>query len=167
MKRKTSPALYLTRGAIIAALYVVLTYISALFGLSSGVVQLRISEALCILPIFFAEAVPGLYVGCIVANLIAAANPWDILFGSLATLIGAVGCRLLRKLPDNLTWLATIPTVIANAAIVPPVLIFAYGATDAYWYILFTVATGEVVSAGVFGYILYLGLKKSRLDRKT
>ena len=161
MKRKNTPALYLTRGAIIAALYVVLTYISAMLGLSSGVIQLRISEALCILPIFFPEAVPGLYVGCIIANLLTAANPWDILFGSFATLIGAFGAWLLRKLKPSLMWIATLPTVVANALIVPPVLIFAYGAEDAYWFILLTVSAGEILSAGVLGYILYLGLKKS------
>ena len=70
MKRKTSPALYLTRGAIIAALYVVLTYLSALFGLSSGVVQLRISEALCILPMFFANPTNGVFAAEPLSNLI-------------------------------------------------------------------------------------------------
>jgi uncharacterized membrane protein len=164
MRKRNSSALYLTRGAIIAALYVVLTYISAIFGLSSGVIQFRISEALCILPIFFPEAVPGLYVGCVIANLIAAANPWDILFGSLATLIGAFGARLLRRLPDKLMWIATLPTVVANAIIVPPILIFAYGAPDAYWFILLTVTVGELISAGVLGYILYLGLVKSKIN---
>ena len=164
MKKKNSAALYLTRGAIVAALYVVLTYISSLLGLSSGVIQLRISEALCILPVFFAEAVPGLYAGCIIANLLTGANPWDILFGSLATLIGALGSRLLRRLPKKLAWISTLPTVVANALIVPPILIFAYGAPDAYWFILLTVTAGELLSAGVLGYLLYLGLKKSKFD---
>lgn len=164
MKKRKNSALFLTRGAIIAALYVVLTYISSLLGLSSGVIQLRISEALCILPMFFPEAVPGLYIGCIIANLIAVSSPWDVLFGSLATLIGAIGARLLRKLPNCLAWLATLPTVVANALIVPPILIFAYGVTDAYWFILLTVSIGEILSAGVFGYILYLGLKKSKIN---
>ena len=167
MKRKTSPALYLTRGAIIAALYVVLTYIASLLGLSSGVIQLRISEALCILPIFLPEAVPGLYAGCLIANLVTAANPFDIIFGSLATLLGAIGARMMRKLPTKLMWLATLPTVIANAVIVPPILIFAYGVPDGYPFILMTVTIGEVLSAGVLGYLLYLGLKKSKFDLKV
>ena len=167
MKKKTSPALYLTRGAIIAALYVVLTYIASLLGLSSGVIQLRISEALCILPIFLPEAVPGLYAGCLIANLVTAANPFDIIFGSLATLLGAIGARMMRKLPTKLMWLATLPTVIANAVIVPPILIFAYGVPDGYPFILMTVTIGEILSAGVLGYLLYLGLKKSKFDLKV
>ena len=114
------------------------------------------------MPIFFPEAIPGLYVGCIIANLITAASPWDILFGSLATLIGAFGAWLLRKLKPSLTWIATLPTVIANALIVPPILIFAYGVTDAYWFILLTVSIGEILSAGVLGYVLYLGLRKNK-----
>ena len=166
MKKKSSPALYLTRGAIIAALYVILTYLSSLLGLSSGIIQLRISEALCVLPIFFAEAVPGLYAGCIIANLITMANPWDVLFGSLATLIGALGARLLRRLPTKLIWVATVPTVAANALIVPPILIFAYGATDAYPFIVLTVTVGEIISAVILGYLLYIALKKSKLDLK-
>ncbi len=166
MRRRKNSALYLTRGAIIAALYVVLTYLSALFGLSSGVIQFRISEALCVLPMFFPEAVPGLYVGCIIANLIAVSNPWDIVFGSLATLLGALGARLLRKLPKKLGWIATIPTILANILIVPPILIFAYGATDAYWFIVLTVFIGEFVCAGIVGYFLYLALKKSGLYGK-
>lgn len=166
MKRNKSQALYLTRGAIVAALYVVLTYLATLAGLSSGVIQFRISEALCILPIFFAEAVPGLYVGCVISNIIAGANPFDIIFGSLATLLGAIGARLLRRLPDKLMWIATLPTIIANALIVPPVLIFAYGATDAYLFIVATVALGEIVCAGILGYLLYFGLKKAKIDRK-
>ena len=166
MKNGKNSALYLTRGAIVCALYVVLTYVSALFGLSSGVIQLRISEALCVLPIFFAEAIPGLYAGCIIANLITAASPFDILFGSLATLLGAIGARLLRKLSPKLIWLSTLPTVVANAVIIPPVLIFAYGVTDGYWFILLTVTIGEILSAGVLGYLLLLGLKKSKFDLK-
>ena len=163
MRKRKSSALYLTRGAIVAALYVVLTYISAIFGLSSGVIQFRISEALCILPVFFAEAVPGLYIGCIISNIIAGANPFDIIFGSLATLIGAIGARLLRRLPEKLSWLISIPTVLANVLIVPPVLIFAYGATDAYPFIVLTVFIGEFVCATVMGYFLLLALKKMRL----
>ena len=94
-------ALYTARGALIGALYVVLTLVSALFGLSSGVIQFRISEALCVLPIFMPEAIPGLFIGCIVSNLIAGGVFWDIVFGSIATLIGAILARLLRKLPEK------------------------------------------------------------------
>ena len=78
----------ITRGAAVAALYTALTLVSAVFGLSSGVIQLRLSESLCLLPLVMPEAVLGLYVGCIISNLITGCAFWDIIFGSLATLIG-------------------------------------------------------------------------------
>ncbi len=150
--------LSLTRGGMIAALYVVLTLITSLFGLSSGVIQCRLSEALAILPVFLPEAVPGLAIGCLFANLVTGAPIFDILFGSLATLIGAVGARLLRRLP----YLAPLPTVLANALIIPPVLVFAYGVKDTYWFCTVTVAAGEFLSAYGLGILLYLALKKHK-----
>ena len=156
--------LYLTRGAMIAACYVVLTYVANLFGLANGAIQFRISEALCILPIFLPEAVPGLFIGCLISNLITAGNPFDIVFGALATLIGAYGAWLLRKMPTKLLWLATIPTVLANMLIVPPILIFAYGVNDAYLWLVLTVGIGEVVCAAIGGSILGYSLKKSKID---
>lgn len=164
MKRNTK-TLALCRGAIVAALYVALTYVSFVFGLSSGVIQLRLSEALCILPIFMPEAAIGLWVGCILANLLTSAAIWDIIFGSLATLIGAVGAYLLRKCPEKLKFATTLPTIIANAIIVPLVLIYAYGANDGYFFILTTVSLGEILSAGVLGTVLYYGMKKSNIER--
>lgn len=166
MNKKTrNGILYLTRGAMIAACYVVLTYIANLFGLANGAIQFRISEALCILPIFLPEAVPGLFIGCLISNLITAGNPFDIVFGALATLIGAYGAWLLRKLPNKLLWLATIPTVLANMLIVPPVLIFAYGVKDAYLWLVLTVGIGEIVCATVGGTVLGYALKKARIDK--
>lgn len=150
---------------MIAALYVALTYFSSLFGLANGAIQFRISEALCILPIFLPEAVPGLFVGCLISNLITSANVFDIIFGSLATLIGAVGARLLRKLPARLLWTATLPTVLSNMLIVPPVLIFAYGVTDAYLWLVLTVGIGEIVCAGVGGTVLGYSLKKTKITK--
>lgn len=98
MNKKNSILLLdLTQGAMIAALYVVLTFIANLAGLASGVIQVRLSEALTILPVFTAAAVPGLAVGCVLANLLTGCAIWDVVFGSLATLIGAVGTRLLHK----------------------------------------------------------------------
>lgn len=158
MKNKST--LYLTRGALVAALYVALTYASALFGLSSGAIQFRLSEMLCILPVFMPEAVVGLTVGCFIANLITDAVIWDMIFGTVATLIGAVGARLLRKLPQKLIWIATIPTVLANALIVPFVLIYAYEVPGIYPYFAATVAIGEIVCALMLGTALYHSLKK-------
>ncbi len=160
MKRK-SYALSITRGAVIGALYVALTYLSSLFGLSSGVIQLRLSEALTILPVLMPEAVPGLFVGCIISNLIVpGVHPLDIVFGSLATLIGAVGALLLRRLPPRLMWCAALPTILSNAIIIPFVLLFAYGAPGSYFYFMLTVGIGEIITAGIFASILYYSLRK-------
>lgn len=163
-KKKKKGVLYLTRGAMIAACYVVLTYVANLFGLANGAIQFRISEALCILPVFLPEAVPGLFIGCLISNLITAGNPFDVVFGALATLIGAYGAWLLRKLPNKLLWLATLPTVLANMLIVPPVLIFAYGVEDAYLWLVLTVGIGEIVCAAIGGTVLGYALKKSKLE---
>ena len=154
MKRKNA-VLYTTRGAMIAALYVAITWLCTLMGLSSGVIQFRISEAMCILPIFLPEAVPGLFIGCMLANLMGSGIIWDVVFGGLATLIGAIGARMMRRLPKRLIWCATLPTVIANMLIIPLVLIFAYGATESFPFIAMTVGIGEAVCAGMGGTGLY------------
>ncbi|MBO7292301.1 MAG: QueT transporter family protein [Clostridia bacterium] len=155
MNRKNH-AKVLARGGLIAALYVVLTLISAVFGLSSGVIQLRLSEALTILPYFLPEAVPALAIGCVLANFVTAAPIWDVIFGSLATLLGAIGARLLRRY----RFLVPLPTVLANGLIIPLVLIFAYGVPDGYLFLLATVTAGEVLSAYVLGLILLVTLEK-------
>lgn len=165
MKRTKEFTLYTTRGALIAALYVVMTMLASALGLSSGVIQLRFSEALCILPVFFPEAIPGLFVGCFIANLLSGCVIWDIVFGSIATLIGAIGARLLRDAPEKHKWICTLPTVVANMLIVPPVLILAYGATDSYPFLVLTVGIGEIICAGVAGTALYYLLKKTKIHR--
>lgn len=143
---------------VIAALYVVLTLVSSAFGLSSGVIQIRISEALCILPCFTPAAIPGLFIGCLLSNIITGAVVWDVVFGSIATLIGALGTYLLRK---N-RWLAIISPIAANAVIVPLVLVYAYHVETAYILIVLTVLAGEVISAGVLGELLYTALGKHK-----
>ena len=142
-------------GGVIAALYVVLTVVANALGLASGAVQVRFSEALTIMPVFTASAVPGLTVGCVLANLITGCAPWDVVFGSLATLLGAVGTRLLRKKP----LLAWIPPVVSNMLIVPIVLQQVYGVPDVWWYLVLTVGAGEVISCGILGLLLYRSLK--------
>ena len=145
---------------MIAAIYVALTMLSALMGLSSGAIQLRLSEAMCLLPLILPEAIVGLTLGCALANFITGCAVWDIVFGSVATLIGAVGAYLLKRLPEKYEFVATIPTVLANAIIVPFVLKWAYGIEDGYWFLFITVGIGEVLSAGVLGTFLYKNLKK-------
>lgn len=153
---------YLCQCAVIAAIYVVLTWFSQIFGLASGAIQVRLSEMLCILPVFMPAAVPGLAIGCLLANLLSGCVVVDVFFGALATLIGALGTRLLRKH----TILAFLPPILANAFIVPWVLKFAYGLGDAYWFLALTVGIGEVISVGIFGGILYKALC-NRLSEKS
>ena len=153
----------LTQGAMIAALYVVLTFIANLAGLASGVIQVRLSEALTILPVFTAAAVPGLAVGCVLANLLTGCAIWDVVFGSLATLIGAVGTRLLR---GQSPVLAVLPPILSNIIIVPLVLQRVYGVEDAYWYLAMTVGAGEIISCGVLGLLLYRSLKNTKIFHK-
>ncbi len=153
---KQNDARKLAAGGVIAALYVALTYIAAVFGLASGAIQVRLSEALTILPVFTSTAVPGLTVGCVLANLLTGCAPWDVVFGSLATLLGAVGTRLLKDKP----YIAWIPPVVANAIIVPFVLQKVYGVEDAWWYLALTVGAGEVIACGILGILLYHSIKK-------
>ena len=147
---------FITEGAIIAALYVVLTWVSSLLGLSSGVIQLRISEALYALAIFMPSAVLGLSVGCILSNLLVGGILVDVIFGSAATLIGAFLTYKLRKSP----YLALIPPILSNAFIIPLILKFGYGFEGSVWFFALTVGAGELISCGVFGVILYLALRK-------
>ena len=142
-------------GGMIAALYVVLTFVAQAFGLASGAIQVRFSEALCLLSCLTPAAVPGLTVGCVLANLITGCAAWDVVFGSLATLIGAVGTRLLKDRP----LLAWIPPVLSNAAIVPVILMKVYGVPDAWWYLVLTVGAGEIIACGILGLLLWRSLK--------
>lgn len=156
MEKKS--ALFLTQAAMIAALYVVLTYIANLFGLASGVIQIRLSEMLCILPVFTPAAIPGLFIGCLLSNILTGCVIWDILFGSLATLAGAIGTYLLR----NHKFVFTLPPVAANMIVVPLVLQYAYGVPDAVWYLAVTVGAGEVISVCILGMLLYKDLYRQR-----
>lgn len=155
MKLKTQ---FITQAGIVAALYVVLTMLSNAFGLASGAIQVRVSEALCMLPIFFPAAIPGLFIGCLLSNILTGCLLWDVILGSLATLIGAVGTYYLRKKPV----LAFIPPILANVIIVPIVLckIYAieYEVTMIYPVVMLTVFIGELISVGIFGAILYKAL---------
>ena len=142
--------LFLTQSAMIAAIYVVLTLIFA--PISFGEVQLRVSEALTILPIFTPAAVPGLFVGCLLGNTLLAAPLPDIIFGSLATLIGAFFTYQLRK---KQPLLAPIPPIISNMIIIPLVLRYAYGVDIPLLLLMLFLAIGQILSCGVLGLLLY------------
>lgn len=148
---------FLTHAAMIAALYVVLTYVFAPF--SFGQVQIRISEALTILPLFTPAAVPGLFAGCLIGNILGGAILPDILFGSLATLLGAIGTYLLR---NQKPVIGTIPPVAVNMLIVPSVLCYGYGINLPIPLMAVTVGIGEVLSCTVLGLILYSALNRYR-----
>lgn len=155
---KNNKALFITQSAVIAAIYVVLTWFASMLGLSSNVIQVRFSEALTILPYFSPYAIPGLFVGCIIANMLTPGVViWDIIFGSMATLIGAVGTYLLRNKPK---WLAPLPPILANTLIIPFVLVYAYGVPDGLPFLMLTVGIGEVISCGLLGLMLMKCLEK-------
>lgn len=152
--RETNKRLYyLVHGAMIAAVYVALT--AAFAPISFGPVQFRISEALCILPFFTPAAIPGLFVGCLLSNLFYS-TLWDVVFGSLATLIGAVGSWYLRRHK----WCVCLPPILANTVIIPWVLRYAYGSEDLILVTMLTVGIGEVLAVGVLGNILLVTLER-------
>ena len=147
----------LTQGALIAALYVALTMLSNLFGLANGAIQVRLSEMLTVLPAFTVSAIPGLTVGCLLANLITGCSVWDVVFGTLATLIGAIFTHLIGK---KNALLAAVPPICSNTIIVPFVLQIVYGATESLPFLFATVGIGECISCGVLGFLLYSVFKK-------
>lgn len=149
----------LTYGAVIAALYTVLTLLSNALGLASGAIQLRISEALTILPVFTPAAPLGLFIGCLISNIICGNMLPDVIFGSLATLIGAFGTYYFAK--NKYT--ASLFPIISNTAIVPLVLKYVYKIAGPLWYFILTVGIGEVISCGIFGIILYSALEKRNI----
>ncbi len=157
--------LLLVRAALIAAIYVVLTCFVSTIGLASGAIQVRVSEALTVLPYFSVAAIPGLSVGCFLANLLTGAPVYDVVFGSLATLLGASGTYLLRKH----RFLCTLPPVVANMVVIPPVLRYGYGLVMEFggrdWSIPFymlTVGAGEVICCCMMGTVLLNALAKVR-----
>lgn len=121
--------------------------------------RIRVSEALTILPFFTPAAIPGLFIGCLVGNIVGGALLPDIIFGSLATLIGAAGSYLLRK---N-RYLVPLPPILANTLIVPFVLKYGYGVALPIPFMMFTVGIGEVISCAVLGFIILTALSKYKM----
>lgn len=152
---KNKNVTFLTQAAMIAAIYVVLTYLFAPF--SFGEIQVRIAEALTILPLFTPAAVPGLFIGCLIGNILGGAILPDIVFGSMATLIGAA---LTYSLRDKNPALGPIPPIAVNMTIVPFVLRFGYGVNLPIPFMMFTVGVGEILSCGVLGLLLYAALSR-------
>lgn len=149
----------IVHAAVIAALYVVLTMLANSLGLANYAIQVRFSEALTILPLFTPAAIPGLFIGCILSNFLTGCVLWDIVFGGLATLLGALGTYALRK---TTKWLAPLPPILANTVIVPFVLAYVYRFEGSIPYFMLTVGIGEIISCGVLGLLLHGVLKKYR-----
>ena len=120
----------LVQGALIGALYAALTLAAA--PISFGLMQVRVSEALCILPFFTSAAVPGLFIGCLVANLAGGAVLYDVVFGSLATLLAALLTRWFKKRGFS-KWLAPLPAVVVNALIVGALMTLVYLPVRPMW----------------------------------
>lgn len=152
---KNTNVLFMAQAAMIAAIYVVITLVFAPF--SYGEVQIRLSEALTILPVFTPAAIPGLFIGCFISNILGGCIIPDIIFGSLATLLGAVFTYTLR---NQGKYLAPVPPIIANMLIVPFVLRFGYQIPLPIPFMMLTVGIGEVISCGLLGMILYTALNK-------
>ena len=147
---RNKKVLFVVQAALIAAIYVVVTYFVSAFHLASGVIQVRLSEALTVLPFFTPAAIPGITIGCFLSNLLTGCLPLDVVFGSLATLLGACGSYLLRRYK----WLVPLPPIVANTLIVPYVLAYVYGMEGTIPFFMLTVGVGEVISCYGLGMIL-------------
>ncbi len=168
---RNTKVLFITQAAAIAALYVVLTLLANALGLANQAIQVRFSEALTILPYFTPAAIPGLFIGCILSNTLTGCMFLDTVFGSLATLIGAILTYLIAhgiKTPsdpgyypaNNITrWFVAIPPIVANIIVVPQVLMRVYEAPGTLTYFTLTVGAGEVISCFILGMILLLALE--------
>lgn len=160
-----SRVLFLTQAAMIAALYLVLTIIANALGMANHFIQVRFSEALTILPYFTPAAIPGLFIGCLLSNILTGCALPDIIFGSLATLLGALGTYALRRWK----WCAPVCPIIANTIIVPLILVYGYGLMlegmtliQCLGFYCLTVGAGEVISCSILGMILLSVLEKNK-----
>jgi uncharacterized membrane protein len=143
---------FVLRAAVIAALYAAITMLLA--PISFGPVQFRVSEALTLLPILTPAAVPGLFIGCLAANLLGSATALDVVFGSLATLAAAVLTRRFRDRPI----LAALPPVAVNAFVVGAVLAYAFNLP--FWLMALQVGAGQLVVCYILGLPLYYTLRR-------
>ncbi len=157
----------LCHGALVAALYVALTYLSAMVGLDKGAIQIRFSEALVVLAFLSSAAIPGLTVGCFLANLLTGGSALDLILGPIATLIGALGAYLIGRTNNKRTarWICTLPNIAANTVIVSLICLFSYSAPGSearsVLPIYFaTVGAGELLSCGVLGTAFLLTSEK-------
>lgn len=152
---QTSKTRFICETAVIAALYAVLTLLLAPFAF--GQFQVRVSEALCVLPFFTPAAVPGLFIGCLIANILGSGTLglMDIIVGSLATLLAAF---VTWKIRGKSKWLLPLPSVIANAFLVAWTLYAVLGLP--YWLNVVTVGVGQAIACYAIGMPLWFLLNR-------
>ena len=147
--------LFLVQSAVIAALYAALTL--AFAPISYGLMQVRISEALSVLPLYTPAGVPGLFLGCLLANLIGGMGVYDVVFGSLATLLAA-GCTWLLR--NRSRYLAPLPTILFNAVIVGAMMAFLFDVGESFGLCMLYVGAGEAIACYALGVPLTFALDK-------
>lgn len=165
---KDKRILYLVQGAMIAAIYAAATYLSSIFGLAYGPVQFRISEALTVLPVLTPAAIPGLTIGCIIANIGSPMGVVDIIFGSIATLLAAVTARMLRKVTvRGIPILSILMPVVFNGIIIGIEIVYLMPSVQASFTAFLInacqVALGELAVCLIGGIPLFLAFRKSRI----
>ena len=150
----------MTYSAMIAAIYFILCFFQQDF--ASGAIQCRLSEGLTLLPLFFPEAILGVTFGCLIWNIMHGVL-YDVIFGTLATLIACILTYLIGKLVKNdflRILLGGIPPIIINALVIPLVILFGYGETMSYGYLFLTIGLGQLIAVYVVGTIIYFPLKE-------
>jgi uncharacterized membrane protein len=174
MCHQSNRTLWLVQSAVIAAAYVVLTWLSALANLAYGPVQFRISEALTILPIFTSAAIPGLTIGCLLSNILSGYGIYDMVFGTLATLLAALLTRAVQNVRfRGVPILAPLPPVVFNALIVGlEITVVNNGKLDPMWFqslnrVLFltnaaSVGFGELVVCYALGLPLAVMIERNQ-----
>ncbi len=167
MKKKST--LFLTQAAVIAALYVALTYVSNALGLAYNAVQFRLSEILTVLPVFTPAAIPGLTIGCLIANISSPFGIIDILCGALATLLASVTTYALRNVRfREIPLLSTLPPVLFNALIIGAEIWYLEGRTAEIFIIsALQVAAGQCVMCILAGIIFIRAIRKTRIFEIT
>lgn len=163
MSKSSRAILFTARSGIIASLYAVLTIVLA--PISYGPIQCRISEIMTLFPLFFIEAVPGLIIGCLIANIFS--GWWvDMVFGTLATAIAAVCTYFVGKLIKNKAapFVGGIFPVLINAAILP-LMWLMFTTETGYFFNFATVLAGQSVAVYLLGVPVYFALKKTKIDQ--
>lgn len=164
LSKRSFSASFVSKSAVIAALYTVITIFASSLNLANGAIQLRFSEALTVLPFFSFAGVPGVTLGCLLSNIVTGCNIFDIVFGTFATFLGALGTFYIGKLSKKsssgfLKFLSPVPPIVSNTVIVPLILTFAYKIPGGIPYFMMTVGIGELLSCGVLGIILLITLQ--------